>query len=63
MKKKKLDINKINWVCVKCGRKYGECVKDHIATFHVGKCDVCGSKTSVTEPRDFGYLRNLNTLV
>ena len=41
------------WICHKCGNKYGK-PRDTIATWHKGKCDVCGKKTMVTEPRDYG---------
>lgn len=44
-------------VCHECGIKYGrKVIKDHISTYHIGTCDVCNQETSVTEPRDFGYL-------
>lgn len=44
----------ITWICAECGKKYGnrEC---GIATWHEAVCDICGKKTEVTEPRDFGY--------
>ena len=46
-----------NWICLKCGIKYGrrECGD---ATWHMGSCDVCGEKDEVTEPRDFGHLKD-----
>jgi len=32
--------------------------EQHCATFHHGKCGVCGTTNiAVTEPRDYGYLR------
>lgn len=45
------------WICSPCGRKHGrrEC---GIATFHVDECGVCGQTAMVTEPRDFGHLRD-----
>ena len=45
------------WVCALCGAAHGrrEC---GIATWHIGTCDMCGVKTEVTEPRDFGGLRS-----
>jgi len=47
------------WVCCECGTKYGRRVDvDHISTYHVGTCGVCGSERAVTEPRDFGHLRD-----
>lgn len=46
---------KIVWICSDCGRKYGN-KPVGIATWHEGLCDICGKKTGVTQPRDFGYL-------
>lgn len=54
-----------DWVCNDCGRQWGlwwdggEYVgpATHCATFHIGKCGVCGEKKSVTEARDYGYLK------
>jgi hypothetical protein len=48
------------WICGKCGFKYADPSKlrnpdSVLATWHSGKCDVCGEVASVTEPRDFGY--------
>lgn len=43
------------WICIKCGTIYGKRAP-RLATWHYDKCDVCGVTTSVTEPRDFGYL-------
>jgi hypothetical protein len=47
----------IEWVCASCGEKYGRrpC---GVACWHIGKCDICGTVTSVTEPRDFGGVKN-----
>lgn len=55
---------KINWVCDTCGIKYGKwyqpgatAPKMHCATYHMDVCDVCNnSNVPVTEPRDYGYL-------
>ncbi|HET8686350.1 MAG TPA: hypothetical protein VFM18_06760 [Methanosarcina sp.] len=44
-----------DWICAACGIKYGKQSCD-IATWHSGKCDVCGEDAIVTEPRDFGHL-------
>lgn len=46
------------WICNDCGNK--ACYSQHrhpslMSTYHIGICDVCGEKTFVTEPRDFGY--------
>lgn len=45
------------WICVDCGEKHGRRVPE-VATWHYGKCGVCGYPRSVTEPRDFGHLRD-----
>ncbi|MCK9369990.1 hypothetical protein M0R04_08810 [Candidatus Dojkabacteria bacterium] len=42
----------INWICNECGKeKYNRHVG--VATWHIGKCDVCKKEKAVTEPRDF----------
>ena len=54
-----------NWVCADCGQLWGRWWEGetytgpthHCATYHVGKCDVCGEEKPVTEARDYGYLR------
>jgi hypothetical protein len=41
-------------ICMVCGSKYGKhtgCA----STVYMAKCQVCGKKTWVTEPREFGY--------
>jgi hypothetical protein len=43
-----------DWICSDCGMKYGKPRTD-VSTFHMAKCDVCGNKKSVTQPRDYGY--------
>ena len=44
------------WICSDCGNRYGH-LECGIATWHDGKCCVCGQSASVTEPRDFGQLK------
>lgn len=44
------------WICKRCGDKYGN-RQAGIATWHAGTCDLCGGTALVTEPRDFGGLR------
>jgi len=44
------------WVCGDCGIRYGR-REPGVATWHMGKCDVCGKEKSVTEPRDFNHLK------
>lgn len=53
------------WVCNGCGEKWGQWWEEgeykgpvpNFATYHMDNCDVCGKHKSVTESRDFGYLR------
>lgn len=45
------------WACVPCGKTHGKKLKE-VATFHFGKCDVCGKNAPVSEPRDFGHFPN-----
>lgn len=45
------------WICMECGRRYGR-RRPICYTVHVGDCGVCGRTTEVTEPRDFGHLRD-----
>jgi len=44
------------WVCMQCGSKYGHRLP-RMATWHKDTCSVCKRETAVTEPRDFGYLK------
>jgi hypothetical protein len=41
-------------VCQSCGDKASGTRVNLIATWHEGKCDVCGETEPVTEPRGFG---------
>ena len=48
------------WICASCGCLHGNRPSPHPigATWHFGECDVCGDcGVEVTEPRDFGHLR------
>ena len=45
------------WICSSCGAKYGRRMCG-LATWHTGTCDLCGIEADVTEPRDYGHLRN-----
>jgi len=49
-----------DWVCDECGREHGKRPKGNPygATYHYGICDLCGHNTDVTEPRDWGHLRD-----
>lgn len=43
------------WVCSPCGSQVSKRKGGWLATWHTGRCDVCGEVRMVTEPRDFGY--------
>lgn len=45
------------WICGDCGEKYGRRVPT-LATWHQGECEICGLTNAVTEPRDFGHLKD-----
>ena len=49
-----------DWVCRPCGWQYGRFPNmDRISAWHQGTCGICGQRGAVTEPRDFGHLRDL----
>lgn len=43
------------WVCSDCAVAAGGKLRGAGATWHEGKCGVCGVTKSVTQPRDFGH--------
>ena len=45
------------WVCADCGAKYGRRECNPHATWHPDTCGICGERKPVTEPRDYGHLR------
>lgn len=45
------------WVCYECGMKHGRRAPG-VAAWHSDKCDVCDQQKDVTEPRDFGHLKD-----
>ncbi len=48
-----------NWICQDCALiNGGRLIKNHIATFHTGYCDICKRKRVITEPRDYGHLKD-----
>jgi len=49
------EADEVLWVCYDCGVKHGRRVPG-LATWHEGRCCVCGEMKTVTEPRDFGHL-------
>jgi hypothetical protein len=47
-----------DWICRICGSAHGIGMPaGHVSTWHIGPCGICGQFTSVTEPRDYGHLR------
>lgn len=49
-----------DWICSECGKLHGKRPEGNPygATYHQGTCGVCKKEKEVTEPRDFGHLRN-----
>jgi len=45
------------WICSSCGEKYGN-RPFGVSTWHEDTCGICGKVTGVTEPRDFGGLKD-----
>ena len=45
------------WICSDCGEKYGR-QSPKLATWHEGECEICGFTNAVTEPRDFGHMKD-----
>jgi len=54
--KKNIPIYPI-WICHPCGMKHGNRTEG-MATWHENTCDICGATAAVTEPRDFGHLKD-----
>ena len=48
-----------DWICKTCGCLHGNRPNGNPygATWHIEECGICGEKTQVTEPRDFGHLK------
>jgi len=45
------------WICDQCALSLGgHAEPGHLATYHVGTCDVCLEEKAVTEPRDWNGL-------
>lgn len=44
-------------VCSACAVLAGGRLRTLTATWHEGKCEVCGITKTVTQPRDFGHPR------
>ena len=50
----------INWICRECAFKHcnhKQVKEGHLVTWHAGKCDICEEEKILTEPRDFGHLK------
>ena len=58
MRKRATAAEQPKQVCHACGVLYGTEFRDGYYIYWTDKCGVCGKTTSVTEPRDFGYLNN-----
>lgn len=56
MSHKNIAVDQPEWVCMQCGSKYGRRLPK-LATWHTDICPICKRRTAVTEPRDFGYLK------
>ena len=44
-------------ICRQCGHIYGH-RQPTMITIYLGTCNICGFNGYVTEPRDYGHLRN-----
>lgn len=47
----------LKFICNECGTKHGKTGKPDLATYHMGECGICGKYRALTEPRDFGHLK------
>lgn len=47
------------WICSDCGERLGRKPEGNpYATWHMDTCDICRDAKAVTEPRDFGHLKD-----
>jgi hypothetical protein len=47
-----------SYICMSCGIKYGKKGIPPVgATWHLDICDICGRRSPLTQPRDFGNLK------
>lgn len=44
------------WICDGCGAALGRRIPT-LCTMHVGECGICRATLPVTQPRDYGHLR------
>lgn len=62
---KPLDSSQPDWICRKCGGKWGlwwdggnySGPPTHTSNFRSGQCNVCNEMTGVTKPSNYGYLK------
>jgi hypothetical protein len=49
----------VAWICAECATLSGaEHMPNHVATFHEDTCGVCKKTKTVTEPRDFRWVKH-----
>jgi DNA-directed RNA polymerase subunit RPC12/RpoP len=48
---------KSDYVCIECGKKYGESSTPSIVTFSQDECGICGKNKPVTHIKAYNYLR------
>ena len=47
------------FICATCGEKHGRHgIGPRGATWHRDRCDICRNLDWITEPRDYGHLRD-----
>ena len=46
------------WICYDCGEKYGRQSIGFHAKGRNGECEICGISKTVTEPHNYGWLKN-----
>lgn len=44
-------------ICNSCGQLYGRAGLRESSTWNPGRCDICHAEAPVTQPRDFGHLK------
>jgi hypothetical protein len=49
-------LDKVNYICSECAGKYGGVwPKNHLATFHIGKCDICKREKGLANVGDWNW--------
>lgn len=46
------------WICYDCGEKYGRQSIGFHAKGRQGECEICGRSKTVTEPHNYGWLKD-----